>query len=109
MRLTRSSGANLPEARILCISRPSGVFRAICSRSKSPVARCGQPVSLVSILPVVPLPEPGAPNNITARGFWGAVLLAISAVSIVKELTSEGNYPEPRRPRIRPARGVNPS
>ena len=89
IRLTRSSGASCPAARMLCISRPSEVFRVICSRSKSPVARCGQPVSLVNILPVVPLPEPGAPNNITARGFWRAGFLAISALSVVKEQTSQ--------------------
>ena len=46
---------------------PAPSPRATCSRSISPVERCGTPYSLAASLACVPLPAPGGPRKITAR------------------------------------------
>src|SRR6516225_10972978 len=64
---TSESGTSSPRAIIGLAFSPSGVPFAICSRSMSPVERCGTTYFPASTFAWVPFPEPGGPRKITAR------------------------------------------
>src|SRR4029077_8750072 len=70
---TRESGTRSPRAMMGLASNPSGVPWLTCSRSMSPVERCGTPYFLANSFACVPFPAPGGPRKITARSnFCGA-------------------------------------
>src|SRR4029077_5639534 len=64
---TTESGTSSPRSISGLAFNPSGVPLATCSRSMSPVERCGMPNFLASSFAWVPFPEPGGPRKITAR------------------------------------------
>src|SRR5579864_1387104 len=63
-RFTIWSDTSPPDCRIPSTSCPKASFRAIRSRSMSPVEICGTPNASRNKFACVPLPEPGAPNMI---------------------------------------------
>src|SRR5580700_4393855 len=64
---TSESGTSSPRSIIGSAFTPSGVPRATCSRSMSPVERCGTEYLAASFFACVPFPAPGGPRKITAR------------------------------------------
>src|SRR5215470_6723018 len=64
---TSESGTSSPRSIIGLAFKPSGVPLATCSRSMSPVDKCGAPYFPASTVACVPFPEPGGPRKITAR------------------------------------------
>src|SRR5579863_3317260 len=64
---TSESGTNSPRSMIGLAFTPSGVPWATCSRSMSPVERCGTEYLAASFFACVPFPAPGGPSKITAR------------------------------------------
>src|SRR5271167_2247123 len=64
---TTESGTSSPRSMIGLAFNPSAVPLLTCSRSMSPVERCGMPNFLASSFACVPFPEPGGPRKITAR------------------------------------------
>src|SRR5579862_5584873 len=64
---TSESGTSSPRSMIGLAFTPSGVPAATCSRSISPVERCGTEYLAASFFACVPFPAPGGPSKITAR------------------------------------------
>ena len=64
---TSESETSSPRSMIGLAFAPSGVPLAICSRSMSPVERCGTENLAASFFACVPFPAPGGPSKITAR------------------------------------------
>src|SRR5277367_981701 len=64
---TSESGTSSPRSIIGLAFKPSGVPSATCSRSMSPVDRCGTEYLAASFFACVPFPAPGGPSKITAR------------------------------------------
>src|SRR5580704_15652069 len=64
---TSESGTSSPRSMIGLAFTPSGVSAATCSRSMSPVERCGTEYLPASFFACVPFPAPGGPSKITAR------------------------------------------
>src|SRR5882672_817805 len=64
---TSKSGTSSPRSIIGLAFEPRGVPLLTCSRSMSPVERCGTPYCRASSFACVPFPEPGGPRKITAR------------------------------------------
>src|SRR5579863_5093109 len=64
---TSESGTSSPRSMIGLAFMPSGVPLATCSRSISPVERCGTEYLAASFFACVPFPAPGGPSKITAR------------------------------------------
>src|SRR5580692_8340850 len=64
---TSESGTSSPRSMIGLAFTPSGVPAATCSRSMSPVERCGTEYLPASFFACVPFPAPGGPSKITAR------------------------------------------
>src|SRR5580658_5461405 len=64
---TSESGTSSPRYMIGLAFIPSGVPLAMCSRSMSPVERCGTEYLPASFFACVPFPAPGGPRKITAR------------------------------------------
>src|SRR5215475_8252743 len=67
MRSTIESGTSSPRAMIGWARWPSEVPCDTCSRSMSPVERCGAENRRASSFAWVPFPAPGGPRKITAR------------------------------------------
>src|SRR5215471_11891338 len=67
MRSTIESGTSSPRAMIGCARCPSEVPCETCSRSMSPVERCGAAKRRANSFAWVPFPAPGGPRKITAR------------------------------------------
>src|SRR5256886_10398110 len=69
MRLrTTASGTSLPSSMYFFACTPSGVPAFTASRRISPVVILGRPRRSATILPWVPLPDPGAPRRRTNKG-----------------------------------------
>src|ERR1700676_4116683 len=64
---SRESGTSSPRSIIGLAFTPSGVPLATCSRSMSPVERCGTEYLAASFFACVPFPAPGGPRKIPAR------------------------------------------
>src|SRR5437660_10430138 len=67
LRIT-ASGTSLPSSMYFFACRPSGVSALTAARRMSPVVILGRPRRSATILPWVPLPDPGAPSRRTNKG-----------------------------------------